>query len=51
MPIRDWFRADAPWWGPYLGVAALAAVAALLVVLFVIANAAEVVRTLRPAGG
>jgi hypothetical protein len=50
MLKRSWFRPDGPWWGPYLGVLACAAVAGLLVLLFVVINAPEVIRVLRAGG-
>jgi hypothetical protein len=39
------------WWGPYAGVLFFAALSALLLVLFVVPHAAELLRVLRAAGG
>lgn len=50
MSLRAWFRDDGPWWGPYLGVALLGAVAALAVLLVLAPSAPEILRTLRSAG-
>ena len=50
MLKRTWFDDDGPWWGPYLGVAVLAVVAGVPVLLFILANLDEVLRTLRASG-
>jgi hypothetical protein len=51
MPRLGWLKGTGPWWGPYLGVLLCAAAAGLLVLLFVLLNAAEIIQVLRGAGG
>ena len=51
MSIRNWFSSERSWWRPYLGVASLALATGLLLLLFILANAAEILKTLRTAGG
>jgi hypothetical protein len=51
MPIRTWFSSERGWWAPYLGVAGLALAAVLLIALFCLANASEILKVLRPTGG
>jgi hypothetical protein len=51
LTVRDWFRGDGPWWGPYLGALLFAAVAGGLVLLILLANAEELLRVLRASFG
>ena len=51
MSGRDWFREGGPWWGPYLGVLLFAALAGLLILLILLANAEELLRVLRASFG
>jgi hypothetical protein len=50
VPKRDWFASDGPWWSPYAGVACGAVVAALLLLMFLLTNAAEIARLALPFG-
>jgi hypothetical protein len=49
--IPTWLDGNRHWWAPYLSVVGLALAAALLLSLCILANGAEVLRTLRSAGG
>ena len=51
VSIRNWFSSERSWWRPYLGVVSLALATGLLLLLFILANAAEILKTLRTAGG
>jgi len=41
---RAWFNDVGPWWGPYVGVILLAAVAMIVVAAVILLNAPELIR-------
>ena len=41
---------DGSWWGPYVGVLLAGVLAGLFVLVFVVLNAAEILRALRASG-